>query len=410
MKVNIDEQLHNEQSDFFFDESPYKALITGRGFGKTYVFALIAITKALQKRTGLIIAPTYTMLKDVVWTEITEMLHKYKIPFTFKMQDFILTIAGTNIYFRSAQNPDRIRGLQYNWFGFDEAGQNKDDYIWKIAIGGLREGTDLQAWITTTPNGHNWVYDKFGRNQDGYKLFKGKSSENKHLPEQYINALYNDYTGGFLRQEAEGEFVSMEGQIFKQENLKFYNDISNDIKRMSVFGYLDPATGSKHGDYSAFIIAGKLGDKIYLLDCFVDKFDDQQIIEQFKRYTKLYTFVQIGIESVFWQKKYVFDAITKAMPFNNFKQVRNTGKKNLRIAGIQPVVEHHVYFPEKWIYERNTDGRRGLDQLYNFNLQGDYLHDDFPDALEGVLQLVKLIDVPLEGSMYIKDYSKEYEY
>jgi hypothetical protein len=114
---------------------------------------------------------------------------------------------GTQILWRSADKPDRLRGPSLGWFWLDEAAQMKE-LTFEIMIGRLRRHPG-RGWVTTTPNGFDWlwrVWIKENENNPDYFLVRAASWENVFLPPGYVESLQQKYSGGFARQEIEGEF------------------------------------------------------------------------------------------------------------------------------------------------------------------------------------------------------------
>jgi len=121
---------------------------------------------------------------------------------------------GSEILFRSADQPDRMRGLTLAWFWLDEA-PLCGCYAWQVLKGRLRqEGYATQGWATGTPKGR----DGFARDfelapRPGHALYRASTWTNAHnLPPDYISEL--GYSGAFAKQEIEGLFVAFEGLVY----------------------------------------------------------------------------------------------------------------------------------------------------------------------------------------------------
>jgi PBSX family phage terminase large subunit len=209
-EIEIDLSHHKKQSDFVFCDDLYTAFIGGIASGKSYggaVKSLLAAGKG--KSLGMIVAPTYTMLQDVCWRAVSDMAREAivkantsKMTMTFK--------GGGEILFRSADNPERLRGSNLNWTWIDEAGSCSSG-TWEIIIGRLRAGNAAgKLWVTSTPKGRNWLY----RVSDSMTIFRASTMENPYLAQEYIDAITKNYHGEFARQEIYGEFVSMEGVVY----------------------------------------------------------------------------------------------------------------------------------------------------------------------------------------------------
>lgn len=119
---------------------------------------------------------------------------------------------GGRILFRSADNPEHLRGPNLHWAYIDE-GALAHAMTWPITIGRLRaDGLAGPCWVTTTPKGRNWVYQQAGQ----MTIFRAKTRENPFLAPEFIASLEASYTGKFAQQELDGEFVSFEGLIYDE--------------------------------------------------------------------------------------------------------------------------------------------------------------------------------------------------
>ena len=164
---------------------------------------------------GMVIAPTYPMLRDVVQRTFLEWADRFDLRYTFSKSEEKLEIAGAIVLFRSSDQPDRLRGPNLNWAYLDEAAL-MSERTWKVVLGRLRIG-DPSAWVTTTPAGMNWVYRNWVERVDpNYQLIHATSPENTFLPPGYVEDMRANYTGEFAKQEIEGDFVAFEGLVYSE--------------------------------------------------------------------------------------------------------------------------------------------------------------------------------------------------
>ena len=208
--------LMPKQDQFLFGDAKYSAFVAGIGSGKTFAGCVKAILKARSGEPGVIVAPTFAMLRDVTQQTLTDLLNTYNQPYKLNKSDGVLEYSGARIYMRSGDRPDRLRGPNLNWAYLDEAALMRE-VVWKIIIGRLRIGRNPGAWITTTPAGFNWVYEYWvERALKKYTITHSTTRENIHLPAEYIEDLENTYTGEFAKQEIEGDFVAFEGLVYSE--------------------------------------------------------------------------------------------------------------------------------------------------------------------------------------------------
>ena len=205
------------QFRFITDAHRFSAYIGGIGSGKTWAGAVRVMHRAQEPGYGMIAAPTYPMLRESTRRTLLGMFDTYSIPYELHKGDNMITVGGRHeIICRSLDNPETLRGpnLQYAWI--DEAAL-VDGMAWRIVKGRVRDGSNPQAWITTTPKGRNWIWQEWVQEPDTYhSLYRTKTTENPHLPEDFAASL--GYEGRFAEQELGGEFVAFEGVVYPMFN------------------------------------------------------------------------------------------------------------------------------------------------------------------------------------------------
>jgi len=207
-------KLLPKQKEFILSDKKFTLYSGGLGAGKSYVLAVWVITKALQEpnTAGMILNATYSQLRDTTLNTLFTLLETLEIPYTFIKSQFVLKINNNaNIYCRSMDKSDSLRGIEVGYIAMDEASlYKKNDFL--IAIGRLRKGDNLQCKIATTPKGFNYLYELFISQADNSKQFITSSSrDNIHLPSDYITSLQNNYDDLLAKQEIDGEFINTNG-------------------------------------------------------------------------------------------------------------------------------------------------------------------------------------------------------
>lgn len=234
-----------KQREFLNSSAKYTAFIGGIGSGKTFAGCVKAYIEGVQKgRPGMIVAPTFPMLRDVTQTTFLELLDSTGVGYAFNKSENKIFVNGATILFRSAEKPDRLRGPNLSWVYLDEAAMMRGK-IWEIVIGRLRVGVP-KGWLTTTPAGFNWVYNYFvKREDDQYKIFRGRTQDNTYLPDDYINDLVSTYSGEFARQELDGEFTLFEGLVYSEYRSGLHSQAFDIAEGMTLvraidYGYTNP--------------------------------------------------------------------------------------------------------------------------------------------------------------------------
>jgi len=215
-------QVYPHQNNFVRSKEKYPALVAGYGSGKTYAFVLKALAE-LGRNPGKIILlaePVYPMVRDVLQPTLEEILREVGFDYTYRASEMKYVVRwktghGT-LLLRSAENWRRWAGLNLAGFGIDEASLLKDDGAWKMGLSRLRDGYHLTGWTTTTPEGFNWVWNEWANEvKEGYELIQARSTDNKHLPQEFIDSLYENYDDKLIKAYINGEFVNLQyGQTY----------------------------------------------------------------------------------------------------------------------------------------------------------------------------------------------------
>lgn len=217
--------LYGNQYHFAVSNTRFTALIGGIGSGKSVGGAVRALTasqgiiggtRIKTPHVGVVTAPTYPMLRDSTLRTFFELADTLITDYNRSEQRAMLS-NGTEILFRSADKPDRLRGPNVSWWWGDEAAYYHKD-VWRVMIGRLRQHGQLgYAWLTTTPKGRNWLYQEFAsRPRADYHIFKLRTAENPFIAPEYYLTLKEAYTGDFAAQELDGNFVAFAGLVYPE--------------------------------------------------------------------------------------------------------------------------------------------------------------------------------------------------
>ncbi len=215
--------LAPKQLEFLNCKEKTAGYIAGIGAGKSFVLALWIITTSLKypKSRGLIAANTYKQLTSATLNTLEAMLQQLNIPYerygNKKGMGTVFNInGGADIFCRSLENPDSIRGIEVGFIGVDEAAF-ATEYSYEVILGRLRDNNGpLHIRLSSSPNGFNWVYELLVTKADAStRLIQGSSRDNKHLPKGYVETLAKQYDEKVVQQELEGAFINTtSGQMY----------------------------------------------------------------------------------------------------------------------------------------------------------------------------------------------------
>jgi phage terminase large subunit-like protein len=266
--------LHPIQVDFLNCEKTFASFCGGIGSGKTFILCYDLLKRVRRGRLYMVCAPSYPMLRDVTIRSFFDLTRKLGIQTAYNKSEHRVTLqrSGAEILFRSADNPEMLRGPNLSGVWIDEASLMGDD-VYKILIGRLRQGSEigtLRACFTPKGPSH-WTFRTFNTSQPDTAIFRCATDANPFLPPDFHDKVKLQYgVGQFARQELAGEFVQMEGaewpwELLEQEG-RWFKDWPTDIWQWVIA--LDPSKGisdhptvqganrGKVGDWQAYVIIG----------------------------------------------------------------------------------------------------------------------------------------------------------
>jgi len=212
---------HVIQQEFHKSGARFRALIAGRRGGKSIAGTIEALWHANKNpgSIGWIVAPTYVDLVDVNIAMIMEWLPEESIKSWNKVEKRIELVNDAQIVFRSADDPTKLgRGRGLNWVWLDEASFFRHGQTaWESIYPALTD-TRGKAWITTTPQGYDWVYETFYKpaleGNDDYAAWKFKTVENPHIDPEVVEKARQEMNDQMFRQEYEASFEKFTGLVY----------------------------------------------------------------------------------------------------------------------------------------------------------------------------------------------------
>jgi len=226
-----------KQQQFHDSSARFRGCVAGTRGGKTVAGANEAIKLSAgsykqfnhgkifdgSPTFGWCIAESYPVLRDVVIKEIFKWLPKELIKDWRKMENNLILKNGSVIGFRSADDPDRLRGVGLDWVWIDEA-RNIRKAAYDVLYTRLTDKRGVM-WATTTPNSYDWVYQVFYKRATdesdaaydpiNYNCIHWKTIENEYIDPTMIEAAKLELTPEYFRQEYEATFEYFTGRVYK---------------------------------------------------------------------------------------------------------------------------------------------------------------------------------------------------
>lgn len=321
----------------------YTLYCGGIGSGKTLIGCITMISQAvLYPGDYLISRQFYPELKITTLKTFLEICPKELIA-EYRVADGIVRIKSqggklSNIIFRQLEEPDKLRSLNLSGFYIDESSQ-VSEAAFMLLQGRLRGPGLRKGILTTNPNGHDWQYNWFVK-QDMFKspeakarfhLIKAPSTENTHLPDGYVQTMMETWSQERIDREIMGSFDAFEGQV--------YHEFRRDVHVIKPFVIPDTWTkiiGMDHGyrNPAAYVWGA------------VD-YDEN-----------------IYIYREFYQREWLIEELVKGKPPQT-GLLGLTGKENIENAYLDP----------------STRNRHGSNGLSDWDTYREHLPNGFPLAL-----------------------------
>ena len=385
------------QLPILLDEHRFKLLVCGRRFGKTAT-GLLAATRGHGARRGQFrgaidggtiwwVAPSYpTIVASNIWNDLKKALSGCWL--TKSEIDRTITLpSGGSITIRSADNPDSLRGPGLDGVVVDEAAFLSVSAWTKSIRPAL---TDKQGWamLTTTPNGRNWIHERFQKCVDDplWTRWQLPSWTNPLVTDEEMDDVRRDIGPRAFAQEHGAEFTDIEGALWASD--LFAEHIwaplwagSFDFSVMAI----DPSMGkTDRSDYSAIVFLGIRNGQLWV-DCSIDRRPPLQIVEDAFAMFDRYRPIGVGVESNGFQAvlQPLFDLISQRenRPPLPLYLLQNSDKKEQRIQRLDPYLANRQF----QFRQDSDDCRELVDQMMMFPNKG--YHDDGPDALEMAIRL-----------------------
>jgi predicted phage terminase large subunit-like protein len=217
--------LHDAQIEIASDDARYKVISAGRRFGKGMLGVSAAFKYASRGAKCRWIAPSYASdsyqsgwrLAAALAAQIPGItMHLQKREFDFSK------VGGGWLQFRTAEEPDSLRGEGIDFVVFDEAAHvsNLED-MWEQCVRPSLMDRRGDAWFISTPNGFNYFNTLYlrGRDKADWQSFQFPTSSNPHIDFNEIQELRASLPSLVARQEIDAEFVQLAGALFKRQNI-----------------------------------------------------------------------------------------------------------------------------------------------------------------------------------------------
>lgn len=199
----------------------YHVVVSPRQFGKSFfgIQALLYFAMNNDNSKCMWVSPTYSQASKT-WKEMIEGIQDSKIVKKFNgAENSIILINGSEIYFKSVQLYQNLRGYSINYMILDEAAYYKDEAFNSV----LRPMLSVQGKkciLLSTPKGKsNFFYNMYMKgidpNERRYESYVCKTADNPYANMDEIADAKKFLPASLFRQEYEGTFEDDGGDVFQ---------------------------------------------------------------------------------------------------------------------------------------------------------------------------------------------------
>jgi len=242
-------KLNTWQSIVARDKTRFLRLNCGRRSGKSTLAALKLIFFAGRNAgtTVYYVSPSYVQSKAIMF----EMIKKYAPPGMFskvtETPPAFHLVNGSKIELKGADSePDALRGVRLDYLVCDEVSSFRNwDVVWDRVLRPTLVDSKGAAMFISTPKGHNFWFDFYMKQDPEFASYTFTSYDNDYLDREELEKTRKEMAEDDFRQEFMAEFVTVEGQVYKEWNLstQFREVVYDPLLEVHVsidFGVNDP--------------------------------------------------------------------------------------------------------------------------------------------------------------------------
>lgn len=279
---------------------------------------------------------------------------------------------GAFVEFKTADDPETLRGAGLDILWIDEAAFIRDNRAWEVVRPALADNTGL-VLTTTTPDGKNWFYEEFwsesSKLDENHSRVEYWSIDNPYFPSEEWKYLKKTYHPIKFKQEFMAAFDSAAGRELQGDWLKYYttDEVLTDSKRpfapsnidLQVYMGVDPAISeSDKADRFVLTVLGVTKDRrqAYLLEQFAGRIPFPEQVDKINEYFQKWSPHYIGIEKTAYQAALV-QQVSRLQGFPPVVPHFTRGKKHERILAMSPlfrigkvkILREHIDFIDEWL-------------------------------------------------------------
>lgn len=337
----------------------YHTVVTSRQFGKSFLAIQLLLYFALNNSNSRIMfcSPIYSQSSKVFKELLSGIQDTGLIKKFNAAENSIIFINGTELFFKSVQLADNLRGYSIDYLICDEASMYKPT-TFSAVLRPMLLVKGKKCILFSTPKGDNWFQEMYNKgideNEKRYASYHKTWRDNPFANLEEIEDARKVLPENLFNQEYEGVFISDGGSVFA--NVSKIATLSNWQEPISSDIYYAGIDIALQGDYFVMTVLNSKGDIVY---CYRDtkkqmSFMIKEIDKVFKKYNPRYTLVETnGIGNGIYE--YIAKLHKSVAGFNT----SNSSKQDIIEDLIYDIQEENIHIPTleffpHYINEMNT--------------------------------------------------------
>jgi len=212
------------QQSFHLSDAHKKVYFGGYGSGKSTCLSMEILLQSFKypRNFGVLARKYLSELKQTTLKELLEMCQENIILEHNKSDRIITFVNYSSLYYTgidaSDGGLDKIKSLNLGWAALDEVTECSED-AYLALLGRLRKQlTSRQFFGATNSAGKDWAWKRFvGPNKDiDAESFVAITSENKYLPDDYLDSLMKTYPKDWIDRYVYCGFSDFSGVVFNE--------------------------------------------------------------------------------------------------------------------------------------------------------------------------------------------------
>lgn len=279
-----------------------------------------------------------------------------------KTERFVEFKNDTLVEFKTADDPESLRGAGLNLLWVDESAFIPDNRAWNVVSPAL---ADKQGGVitTTTPDGKNWFYDEWfsgeSLSDDNVGRIEYTSLDNPFFPKKEWEYQKRRSHPLQFKREYMASFDAMSGKDLAGDWLHFYDKKDLEGKELYTYMGVDPAISlADDADQFSMTLIGleKGSNDVFLLEQYNGRIPFPEQVQKIQEWHIKYRPQLIGVENTAYQAALAQQTarLSTIPPIN---PIQSKGKKSERILSMAPLFQigkvrirkDHEVFINQWV-------------------------------------------------------------